>query len=394
MFTHPPIERLDWCPLKSVPPSIYCDMKRENEPVHGLTVEHSDEDWKISFRGPWTQQMQPGTLAKGFVAVVGKPGQQPVWRELETCVAVGPERIYSITDKLTEFLEQNNAMDISFYYGGLFVWASLKEDVECESHLPLALGNAVKKAELVMEANGRDISDGVVIVGTVLNPRIMGVAPEDNQQRNIELLEKVYPQMITVLESNKFPGRAAVFQTFELRNMWSNDESNKVYHALSAFIRATNAKNRPVEIMTTTRQMETLQDGTTCLITASNVPEKAPQHSARCANPLCTKVQGSQMTSKMVCGGCKSVHYCDKDCQKGHWQAHKPLCAKMKQGRQGVKNESTPLLRPVAQRPEGNTTIQISMPPNIMALIEDWDRRYNRAEQDTDGEGGGLHGLD
>jgi len=177
--------------------------------------------------------------------------------------------------------------------------------------------------------------------------------------------------------------------------MWSNDESNEVYHALSAFVRATNAKNRPAEIMTTTQEMETFQDGTTCLITASNVPEKAPEHSARCANPLCTKAQGSQMTSKMVCGGCKSVHYCDRDCQKMHWKEHKPLCGKMKQGRETVKDESKPLLRPVAQPPKGKTTIQISMPPGLMALIEDWDRQNNRSNENTDSEGGGgLDGLD
>jgi hypothetical protein len=360
-------------------------MKNCGQSTTDLAVENSGGDWKNDFPVQYKQQMQPGRLAEGWAAVY-KPDQQPAWQELSELVARNGRGF-------TEFLDENDATNIPFYYGVLLVWASPNEDVECESNLPLALGNAVKNAKVQMTAHGSNISNGVVIVCTVLNPKIMGVSLEDNKRRNIELLTKAYPQMISVLESNPYPKRREIlFQTLELNNAHSDEESNEVYHLLFAWVRDTNAKNRPAEIMTTTRKVEKLPDGTNCLVT-SCVPEKAPDHRALCSYPDCPNMQGKQMTYKQVCGICKSVHYCDKNCQKMH-KAHKLVCRKMLQGRLAVKGGPKPELRPDAQLPTGTTTIQISMPPGIMEMVEAWDED-NRSQQNTDDEEeGGLNGLD
>lgn len=31
-----------------------------------------------------------------------------------------------------------------------------------------------------------------------------------------------------------------------------------------------------------------------------------------------------------LCGGCKQVYYCDRDCQRADWSKHKLLCATYK----------------------------------------------------------------
>jgi hypothetical protein len=32
-----------------------------------------------------------------------------------------------------------------------------------------------------------------------------------------------------------------------------------------------------------------------------------------------------------MCGGCGSLRYCSKECQRGHWERHKEWCLRMRQ---------------------------------------------------------------
>ncbi|KAK5731415.1 hypothetical protein LTR15_001355 [Elasticomyces elasticus] len=47
------------------------------------------------------------------------------------------------------------------------------------------------------------------------------------------------------------------------------------------------------------------------------------------ANDECGKCGQSEKnngTKLLVCGKCKAMQYCSKECQRGHWQAHKRYC--------------------------------------------------------------------
>ena len=44
-----------------------------------------------------------------------------------------------------------------------------------------------------------------------------------------------------------------------------------------------------------------------------------------CANPGCTKP--SKYGARMTCTRCRAAQYCDAQCQRAHWRAHKPVCA-------------------------------------------------------------------
>ncbi|CAJ2510789.1 Uu.00g064140.m01.CDS01 [Anthostomella pinea] len=40
----------------------------------------------------------------------------------------------------------------------------------------------------------------------------------------------------------------------------------------------------------------------------------------------CGKVKADSGKAPSKCGQCKGAWYCDQDCKKGHWKAHKPSC--------------------------------------------------------------------
>eukprot|EP01084_Bolivina_argentea_P037936 70145_1 len=44
----------------------------------------------------------------------------------------------------------------------------------------------------------------------------------------------------------------------------------------------------------------------------------------------------SKYIAKNRCGGCKSVYYCNIDCQRNHWKIHKLDCSQMKQNKQAM----------------------------------------------------------
>eukprot|EP00956_Cyclotella_meneghiniana_P021794 scaffold40235_cov49-Cyclotella_meneghiniana.AAC.1 len=42
----------------------------------------------------------------------------------------------------------------------------------------------------------------------------------------------------------------------------------------------------------------------------------------------CCAACGNADTDLKACGSCRSVKYCNVDCQKANWQAHKKACKK------------------------------------------------------------------
>jgi len=45
-----------------------------------------------------------------------------------------------------------------------------------------------------------------------------------------------------------------------------------------------------------------------------------------CSNPSCGRYGRPGDKAPLKCANCKSARYCDKDCQRQHWQQHKEFC--------------------------------------------------------------------
>lgn len=53
--------------------------------------------------------------------------------------------------------------------------------------------------------------------------------------------------------------------------------------------------------------------------------DERPKRAAKRTCAHCGKKE-AMLGDYKACGGCKSVTYCDQDCQKGHWRTHKVAC--------------------------------------------------------------------
>ena len=57
--------------------------------------------------------------------------------------------------------------------------------------------------------------------------------------------------------------------------------------------------------------------------------------SSKCENPACKNVDGGKLRK---CANCKVALYCSTECQKKHWQEHKPVCKKNKEAGEKVSS--------------------------------------------------------
>ena len=60
-------------------------------------------------------------------------------------------------------------------------------------------------------------------------------------------------------------------------------------------------------------------------MSSSTQPQPQPLH------PCCAKCGKEGGASLKACSACKSVAYCNAECQVAHWAVHKPDCKRIKQ---------------------------------------------------------------
>lgn len=72
-----------------------------------------------------------------------------------------------------------------------------------------------------------------------------------------------------------------------------------------------------------------------------------------CGNKNCKMEEGQlKQAQLLLCGKCKKIHYCSRECQKAHWSVHKPICKKSTElvdPINGAKKEIRHITDPVLQ---------------------------------------------
>lgn len=267
--------------------------------------------------------MDAGVLARGIAVVRRRGLPQPAWECMADWDAGG----------LHEFLQYWGGADIDFYFGVLLAWPSPVGDVETEENLGLALGTALDKAGDALESQGRARDSDVVLVCVVLNTKLAGVALDANRARNAALCREALPRMSRVLHANPGRSRFSYSQVLQVNSGHVDAASEASYHELYALYRQHRKETRPA----TTRVALTsdVMYGDVAVTTLEEV--ETPPNAAQCAFAGCQKEDGWRYTTKLACGGCRSVRYCDKECQRADWPTHKGMCAGMKAGRDAVK---------------------------------------------------------
>ena len=71
----------------------------------------------------------------------------------------------------------------------------------------------------------------------------------------------------------------------------------------------------------------------------------------------CSAVRAEGAKAYSVCGGCKEMYYCSRECQKKDWKTHKPDCLSSdeREAQRQVVKEST--VRPLPFQTDSQTPI-------------------------------------
>lgn len=93
----------------------------------------------------------------------------------------------------------------------------------------------------------------------------------------------------------------------------------------------------------------------------------APQE---CAN--CGKQEGDEGTHLKVCGGCKHVLWCSKECQRSGWPAHRFNCRINTGARLQAAKEKQEVSKNGTDKPEGTPLPRHLNPTALIRDINRW----------------------
>ena len=81
----------------------------------------------------------------------------------------------------------------------------------------------------------------------------------------------------------------------------------------------------------------------------------------------CSAVRAEEAKAYSVCGGCREVHYCSRECQRKHWKTHKPEClsSEEREAQRRVVKESTVRALPFATPPPRHSLVRDVVVPHL-----------------------------